>query len=72
MHFCHIAASCLLTYTPVVFYTLHYGSIKGLVRQRKSSTHHYVANLRYRESADTRAALATDMKLIFRFHFEGL
>ena len=27
MHFCHIAASCLLTYTSVDFYTLHYGSI---------------------------------------------
>jgi len=27
MHFCHIAASGLLAYTSVDFYTLHYGSI---------------------------------------------
>ena len=27
MHYCHIAASCLLTYTSVDFHTLHYSSI---------------------------------------------
>ena len=33
MHYCHIAASCLLTYTSVAFYTLHYGSIsRGATR----------------------------------------
>jgi len=33
MHFCHIAASCLLTQTSVAFYTLHYGSIsRGVMK----------------------------------------
>jgi len=33
MHYCHIAASCLLTYTSVAFYTLNYGSIsRGVTR----------------------------------------
>jgi len=27
MHFCHIAASCLLMQTSEAFYALHYGSI---------------------------------------------
>jgi len=58
MHFCHIAASCLLTYTSVAFYTLHYGSIR-LVPSKNSSTHLYVANLRCTQAADSRTALAT-------------
>ena len=33
MHFCHIAANCLLTQTSVAFYTLHYGSIsRGVMK----------------------------------------
>jgi len=33
MHCCHIAASCLVTYTSVAFYRLHYGSIsRGVTR----------------------------------------
>ena len=148
MNFCHIAASCLLTYTSVAFYTLHYGSIsrgvtKGargrnstgaeslwgrwntagapnacggakkskqchkhflqystfsserpqvrtwgrqtcflsrapsilvmplsirrLVPSRNSSTHFYVAKLRCRQTADSRMALATALKLVSRF-----
>jgi len=46
MHFCHIAASCLLTYISIAFCTLHYGSIRCLVPSSNLSTHLYVANLR--------------------------
>jgi len=35
MNFCHIAASCLLTYTSAVFYTLHYGLISRAQRGGK-------------------------------------
>jgi len=31
MNFCHMAASCLLTYTSVAFYTLRYGWISRVV-----------------------------------------
>ena len=153
MNFCHIAASWLLTYTSIVFFKLHYGSIsrgvkrgKGgaiprapnhsggteilrggpndcggakksqqrhkhflqystfaserpqvrtwgrqtcflprapsilvtplsirrLVPSRSSSTQFYVAKLRYRQTADSRTALATALKLFPRFQFGGL
>jgi len=154
MNFCHIAASCLLTYTSVAFNTLHYGSIsrgvttgvrgaqfhgrritpgdaeilrgapndcggakksqqchkhflqystfaserpqvrtwgrqtcflprapsnivtplsiRRLVPSRNSSTHFYVAKLWYRQTADSRTALATALELVSRFQFGRL
>jgi len=140
MNFCHIAASCLLTYTSAAFYTLHYGSIsrgvttgvrgaqfhrrritlrpkksqqcynhflqystfaserpqvltwvrqtcflprppsilvtplsvRRLVPSRNSSTHFYVAKLRYSQTADSLTALATALKLISLFQFGRL
>ena len=39
MHFCHIAASGLLTHTTIAFYTLHYGSVRCLVLSRTSPIH---------------------------------
>jgi len=51
MHFCHVAANCLLLYTHIAFYTLHYGSIRRLVPSRNSSTHLYFAKLRCRQTA---------------------
>jgi len=38
MHFCHIAASCLLTYTHSFLHSALYGSIRRLVPSRNSST----------------------------------
>jgi len=35
MNFCHIAASWLLTYTSIVFFKLHYGSISRGVKRGK-------------------------------------
>ena len=146
MNFCHIAASCLLTYASVAFYTLHYGSIsrdvtKGargaqfhgrritlgslkyctgrrmiveapkshnnvtstffntvyllpkdlrcflpwtpsilvtplsirrLVPSRNSSTHFYVEKIRCRQTADSRTAQVTALKLVSRFQFGRL
>jgi len=38
MNFFHIAASCLLTYTFVASYTLHYGSIiRGLTTRARGA-----------------------------------
>jgi len=38
MHFCHRAASCLLTSTSVAFYTLHYGSIsRGVTKGQEGA-----------------------------------
>jgi len=72
MHFCHKAASCLLTYTSIAVCTLHYGSVRRLVPSRNSSTHLYVAKLRCKQTADSRTALAIALKLFLRFHLEGL
>jgi len=141
MSFCHIAASCLLTYASVAFHTLHYGSIsrgvaipralkycggrrmivgapkspntvtstffntvdllledlrlehgggqtcfllratsglvtplsiRRLVPSRNSPTHFYVAKLQCKQTADSRTALATALKLVSRFQLVGL
>ena len=44
-------------------------SIWRLVPTRNPSTHFYVAKLRCRQTVDSRTALATALKLVFRFHF---
>jgi len=58
-------------YTSIAFHTLHYGSVRDLVPSRNSFTHLYVANLRCRHTAGSRTALATALKLLFRFCFRG-
>ena len=48
MSFCHIAASCLLTYASVAFHTLHYGSIsRGVTRGRNSTGAESLGALKY-------------------------
>jgi len=48
-------------------YAVHYGSVTGLVPSRNSSTYLYVAKLRCRHTTDSWTALATVLKLVFRF-----
>jgi len=66
MHFCHIAASCLLMYISsfshaALLQWLHYGSIRGLVPSENSSTHLFIANIRRGHTADSGRMFLMDL-----------
>ena len=58
MHFCQIAAHCLVTYVSG-FCTLHYSSIKVISSVKKLLHSLYDTKLRCRHAADSRTSLAT-------------
>jgi len=64
------APACFLLRTPFILVTPL--SIRRLVPSRNSFTHFYVAKLRCRQTADSRTALATALKLVSRFQFGRL